>query len=200
MTTPANIKIDMSGKIYNSWRVIEFAETIKSVGYWKAECLKCNKNYKVHGPNVRFGKSKNCSNCGCKNSSSIRTGVPRRKTTAKETAEKYLYTQLKTSATKREIVWNISHDEMLKLIYDNCVYCGTEPKSKCEPLKNHGLAQKTLEGATITRNGIDRVDSSKGYTQENVVTCCETCNRMKLDHDTNDFKQHIAKIAKHLKL
>jgi hypothetical protein len=29
-------------------------------------------------------------------------------------------------------------------------------------------------------NGIDRVDNSKGYTKENCVSCCQTCNRMKL--------------------
>lgn len=32
-----------------------------------------------------------------------------------------------------------------------------------------------------TATGLDRVDNKKGYVNENVVACCEECNRLKSD-------------------
>ena len=43
-------------------------------------------------------------------------------------------------------------------------------------------------------NGIDRIDSSKGYSLDNCVPCCPLCNRLKSDLDKNMFLEHISKI------
>jgi len=43
-------------------------------------------------------------------------------------------------------------------------------------------------------NGLDRVDSSKGYIKDNVVTCCENCNRAKLDLTQQEFFAMIKSI------
>ena len=48
------------------------------------------------------------------------------------------------------------------------------------------------------RNGIDRIDSSKGYSVDNCVPCCAKCNYAKHDLSIDDFKNHIEKIYKHL--
>ena len=77
----------------------------------------------------------------------------------------------------RGILFEISFDDFCQLINSNCTYCGAE---NCR--------------------GVDRVDSSKSYTVENSVACCSTCNRMKLDHSLDGFKEHLKKIVKHLKL
>lgn len=39
----------------------------------------------------------------------------------------------------------------------------------------------------ITTIGLDRVDNAKGYILENVVACCETCNRAKLAQTKEEF-------------
>jgi hypothetical protein len=36
---------------------------------------------------------------------------------------------------------------------------------------------------------IDRIDSNKGYTIDNIVLCCSIVNRMKMDDDVNHFIQ-----------
>lgn len=36
-------------------------------------------------------------------------------------------------------------------------------------------------------NGVDRVDSEEGYTEENCVSCCAMCNRMKNKFLKEDF-------------
>lgn len=42
--------------------------------------------------------------------------------------------------------------------------------------------------------GVDRIDSTKGYTEENCVPCCVQCNLSKFTYSTNDFLSHIDKI------
>ena len=58
--------------------------------------------------------------------------------------------------------------------------------------------QRFKAHADFRYNGIDRVDSSKGYLPNNVVACCTTCNRMKLDHSRNEFITHLKSIIAHL--
>lgn len=45
-------------------------------------------------------------------------------------------------------------------------------------------------------NGIDRKDSSKGYTIDNCVPCCTECNTMKSDLPLDVFYNRIDKIYK----
>jgi hypothetical protein len=46
-------------------------------------------------------------------------------------------------------------------------------------------------------HGIDRIDSSKGYTIDNSVPCCTMCNLMKYTHTKNVFLKHVQKIYEH---
>ena len=47
--------------------------------------------------------------------------------------------------------------------------------------------------------GIDRVDSKKGYTIKNSISCCEECNHMKSDSTMEEFFNKCLKIVnKHL--
>lgn len=200
MRKKASNRVDMTGKIYNSWKVIE-PDIEKSNGkalYWKSECLECNKIFSVWGANIRSGLSKRCTACGCGHGHNKQTGQIRTKRTSKESAEHYLLIRFRKDAKERKIIWNLSPKRAIQLIYDNCVYCGVEPGLKCFPLKHYGLSQtKTLE-ATLTRNGIDRIDSSKGYEEGNVVTCCETCNKAKLEMSVEDFKSWIIRVYTHM--
>jgi len=42
--------------------------------------------------------------------------------------------------------------------------------------------------------GIDRIDNTKSYIKENCVPCCNICNRMKLEMNTQEFIEHIRRI------
>lgn len=37
--------------------------------------------------------------------------------------------------------------------------------------------------------GLDRIDSTKGYTMDNLVSCCETCNRAKRHMSLAEFRE-----------
>lgn len=60
--------------------------------------------------------------------------------------------------------------------------------------KNMRIQDKNLP--PFKCNGIDRINSNKGYEKDNCVSCCPICNRMKLDLSLEDFYAHIEKIYK----
>jgi len=50
----------------------------------------------------------------------------------------------------------------------------------------------------ISVNGLDRVDSLKSYTLDNVVPCCTQCNLAKLDYSLDEFKKWVSACYNHL--
>lgn len=46
-----------------------------------------------------------------------------------------------------------------------------------------------------TKGGLDRVDNGRGYSADNVVSCCEICNHMKWKLTQADFIAHVERIA-----
>ena len=53
----------------------------------------------------------------------------------------------------------------------------------------------TKKEKVLTNLSIDRIDSSKGYTKDNVQLVCTVVNLMKLDLDLNEFKRWCQLIA-----
>lgn len=50
-------------------------------------------------------------------------------------------------------------------------------------------------GSGLFAHGIDRVDNSVGYTIENCVPCCTSCNFMKGKMTKDDFIEKVSQIA-----
>lgn len=68
------------------------------------------------------------------------------------------YTNARGGARGRGVDWNITKEDFCRIRKDPCAYCGEV-----------FLGERT-EG------GLDRIDNSKGYTPDNLVSCCPTCN------------------------
>lgn len=81
--------------------------------------------------------------------------------------QRYKLDMYKRGAKEREIAWNLSDVEANVIIHQICHYCGEEPSEEL--------------------NGIDRKDSNKGYSLDNVVPCCTKCNYMKNDRSESEF-------------
>ena len=90
---------------------------------------------------------------------------------------------------KRGLICSLNGSETLKLIKSNCHYCGDEPKNIFKYRQKHFSYD-------FIHNGIDRIDSSKGYIQGNVVSCCKECNISKMDTDYFEYLKRIEKIYK----
>lgn len=93
-----------------------------------------------------------------------------------------------TSAKKRNISWDISKDTFFNMIELPCFYCGISKTSYLNNPKTSPWAQPFFY------TGIDRVNSSLGYSLTNIVPCCKVCNRSKMDMSIEDFKGWIQRV------
>jgi len=87
------------------------------------------------------------------------------------------YGCLVRAARERGHALELSIDEWFEIAQLPCSYCGTP-----------GLSAPT-------GYGIDRIDSSLGYTKGNSTPCCRECNSMKSNLDADEFLSHVTKIA-----
>ena len=104
-----------------------------------------------------------------------------------------VFKDYQTGAKKKNREFNLSFDDFIKLSESNCYYCGAEPSEK-ESDKKYVYKMAT----PWKRNGIDRVDTTKGYTIDNCVPCCTKCNVAKHDLKLEDFKDWIKKCYEHM--
>jgi len=97
-----------------------------------------------------------------------------------------LYSKYKCGAERRSYRFNLSKEYFSFLIHQKCYYCGE--------ILSMTFDNKSRAGA-IKHNGIDRLDSNKGYTKDNCVACCKTCNLAKQSLSPKEFIQHCKEVA-----
>lgn len=90
---------------------------------------------------------------------------------------------------KPSLVFELTYDDVRQLIFQNCYYCGGTPDKE---------KKDEISDFVLYWNGIDRFDNNKGYTKDNVVSCCEICNRAKYHLSYDQFRAHIKKIYENL--
>lgn len=176
--------INEVGNIYSELTVIEKVKKAnikdQTSAYWLCRCI-CGKFSQVKGFNLRTGRIKSCGSCNKK-------GKPLYSKRVELATEKALYQAYKSRAKKKETSFSLVFDDALSLFKSDCSYCGAPPSSV---RKDRSVVSNDRE---FIYNGIDRVDSKKGYELNNVVSCCYICNRAKSDMDYSNFKQWVRAI------
>lgn len=138
--------------------------------------------------------SGNCKSCGCiskekmselgkrnwKNNLAISHANHKRKYSDEEL---YYRRFLKDGAEKRGFNCDLSFEEFFEIIKKPCTYCGEPPVDRAG-----------IKSLRIIANGIDRIDSNKGYIKGNCVPCCPTCNYSKRTMSTKEFSDWIKKV------
>lgn len=99
-------------------------------------------------------------------------------------AKESRYNIYRKNAVRRGIEFNLSKSDFYDITSKPCYYCGE--------YSNKDINNKLY-------SGIDRIDSSKNYDLDNVIPCCDICNKMKLDYSLSFFLEHINQIVKHTK-
>jgi len=189
-----NQKLFTNKGIETKWTYIrdveykKYGKTIRRIIEVKCEC---GRKKHVQYNNIRGGHSVCCGFHPCKSPHNMgKRSI--------ETSYNSLFYSYKKGAIDRGLLFDLDKTSFKNLINKNCFYCNKIPSSVYQ-IKNSKTGQ-IRAGIPLIYNGIDRVDNEKGYTLTNCVPCCETCNRMKTNHDYDFFVKQIIKIYKFLKL
>lgn len=121
--------------------------------------------------------------CGCRKLASAKTNGLNNALGAKHSGLTVIYLSYRNRAKKIGVKFSLTRKQVEKLIQLPCTYCGST--------FSNTLKKSSFE---YRHNGIDRTDSGKGYSLDNTVPCCKTCNYMKLSLSVDEFLTHIRKI------
>lgn len=136
---------------------------------------------------LRSGHTTNCNDC---RRSNARTRLRAQATKGGDThSRNQAYAKTKASAKGRGIPFSLTKAEFFAVATQPCYYCGVE--------HSHEFLARGAVGDPFKHNGVDRVDSSKGYTADNCVPCCRQCNVAKLDHTIENFIGWLDRIHTH---
>lgn len=180
--------IDRVGDVYGRLTVIKFHGYDKhNRTLWLCRC-ECGEEAVKGMDNLRNG---NIRSCGCLQREN-REHPPSQKGRnagvgiAGRNAVLWAY---KRSARDRGFSWGLTVEQATELFQGNCYYCGCESSQyKRRPGPVGGYKH----------NGIDRLDSTKGYEMGNVVPCCNVCNVKKSYMSELQFYVWIEKVYTHL--
>lgn len=159
---------------------------------WLCLC-DCGKNKVVVSDNLSSGKS---NSCGClKIEFLARKGNQYGLHEDREVALlKVQYSHLKRRNDSKCFTDTLSFEDFSLLSKSACKYCGLEHSKEIEDRLNESKKGKRLSDHILKCNGIDRVDSNKGYTKNNSVPCCKFCNFAKHTMSENDFYTWIKRV------
>jgi hypothetical protein len=179
--TPTTPKLDLTGMRFGRLT----AEVLLGARHRKSlyGCLcECGQRKAVYYGHLRSGKTRSCG-CLCLE---LRRRI--RPTKRDPLAGlNSLESEYRRGAFTRGLDWALSSDVFRGLAEGSCWYCGAPPQPrKQEPKKAHW---------NLVCNGVDRVDSARGYTEDNVVSCCSPCNMAKRALTQRDFIDLCTRVA-----
>ncbi len=181
------------GDRYGRLLVISYAgKDHRNKHSWLCLC-NCGKSKVVVSDNLSSKKSKSC---GClRNEFLARKGNQYGLYKDREAALlKVQYSHLKRRNKKLGFVDMIDLKRFSILSKSSCKYCGVSHSREIEDRLNESKKQKRLSDHILKCNGIDRIDSKKGYTFDNSVTCCKICNFSKHSMSESDFYKWIERV------
>lgn len=101
---------------------------------------------------------------------------------------KVKYNHKVNQARKRNLVFDLSDEELDLIWSQNCYYCDEPPSNRMVAVRPDGKEE------VFVYSGIDRINSSVGYVPDNVRPCCKVCNRAKSDLSEEEFLRWVKKI------
>lgn len=153
-------KIDATGKRFGRLVVqYDTGNKYNNGSIWHVKC-DCGNEFDV--PLGRL-TSKNTKSCGCYKRESMSERMSKPFIIKRQNL---VWKNYRRNAITRNHEMHLNKEELLLLASKPCHYCGIKP---------------------VDYHGVDRVNSSLGYTHENTVACCWMCNRAKGDSTVEEF-------------
>lgn len=171
--------IDLKGKVIGHLTVIRRLKNNRFGGaVWRCQCT-CKRFCNVSQAHL----GKNTFSCGC-----LRKAVSSNKRKKEGSSFRALLNAYRQAARKRGQTWELSDEQFKEITSQRCYYCGAEP-----------ALVWTTPSDSYKHNGVDRKDSSIGYTPDNCVPCCKQCNYAKRDLSVEEFVEHAIRISDYWK-
>lgn len=169
------------GKIYGQLTAIEDAheKTKDFRSLWWFQCG-CGQRIKTAASLVIYGNKRSC---GC-------LAISMRKGRAPFASEDDIAVRIPKRVWQKTYSDGCPFDLFMILSQEPCHYCGAS-------LSNTASRKYTDGIATFTYNGLDRKDSTKDHSPENVIPCCRKCNIAKNNMTYEEFIVWNARVYLH---
>lgn len=174
-----------TGLTFNRLTAVRFLRKRNSKDFWLFKC-ECGKTKEAYAYNVACGRTRSC---GCYAKEVFKDSNKKFKLPTGEASKRQLFLAYKQGANKRDFKFSIDLKTFERLTSGDCHYCGVPPSNTT----TRGKLMPT--NGEYIYNGIDRVDSSKGYIADNTVSCCTTCNYAKHTLSYDEFMQWIDRLV-----
>ena len=175
-----NPHLNLIGQKYGRLTVLEYAGKTKSNSTYRYLCI-CDCGNRLIVPTSHLRNS-NTKSCGCLKKEKVSLYDETGDVQIRRLMKQYL-----SGAVRRNLEFHLNLNEFSSLIKEKCLYCNTPPYKK-------SIRKDSKHNMYILYTGIDRIDSTKGYTVDNVCPCCEICNRAKSDLSQEVFLKYIERI------
>jgi hypothetical protein len=188
-------QLDLIGMRYNMLMVVKKLPSKvcgdKSKYYkkrmWLCKC-DCGNMTEANTGSLTCDKKKSCG-CLTSTKSAENSIKSRYKIVKQDAGYRSIYSSYKLNAKSRKFDFNIDFDYAVSIMKSDCHYCGIEPSN---------TYMKSYYNATY--NGIDRVDNTKGYEMDNIVSCCKMCNIAKNNNTEEYFLQWVKRLSEYQRL
>lgn len=176
-------KVEMLQVLYLTEKVSKTKHGLNRYVWCKCDC---GKEVELQYRNVLSGHTKSC---GC-----FATKSKRRFRTPEESARSNTVRKMRGQAKERNISWELTNEQAIEIGSQDCYICGCKPTLQIKQNYSSNKPEWSTD-LKIYWNGIDRLDSSLGYTIENSRPCCTVCNKMKLNHSLHVFVEKCKQIT-----
>ncbi len=164
-------------------------------------CL-CGRKFRAVGGDVAQGKIRSC---GCYKKKLCKARFTKPSCDKDLAARHILWHHYRINCgEKRNLEFKLTKAEFVEFTKQPCFFCGTAPsarfyktRARVKVVKGEKRVYSYALGCVY--NGVDRLDNAKGYTVENCVPCCSTCNRAKGQMPEKDFVSWAFKLATRLR-
>jgi hypothetical protein len=160
------------GKLKVLFRVYTGFTGYKGPVWWACVC-DCGRT--IIASQYRLGKNLPSTSCGCS----------RQK--YKNQAARLVLRGYVSSAKRRGLDFSLTDEDFYRIAQENCHYCGLPPEKRYA-----GYIPK--KATPFIYNGVDRKNNDIGYTLENCVPCCSTCNFAKSKSSSEEFLAWIGRV------
>lgn len=178
---------NLTGRRYTHLLVVGRGERRGRHTRWDVIC-DCGRTKNVSGPNLRNGRTLSCGNPICRYNSALRVQARLDANGSHDAGVRQVWNLYRFKARRKRLEFTIEVAEFESLLFRPCHYCGGAPSN---------MARRDSSAGGVLYNGIDRIDSAKGYTTGNMVPCCGICNTMKNTLSPERFLEHVRKILEH---